>query len=40
MRKIVIVLMSLMLTACVDDSVSYYPESGNPVHALTIHRTK
>jgi hypothetical protein len=39
MRKILIVLTSLMLTACVDDSASYYADSsGN--HALTIHRSQ
>jgi hypothetical protein len=39
MRKILIVLTSLMLTACVDDSASYYADStGN--HALTIHRAQ
>jgi uncharacterized protein (DUF2249 family) len=40
MRKILIVLMSLMLTACVDDTASYYPENGNSEHALTVHRTQ
>ncbi len=40
MRKIAIVLMSLMLTACVDDSASYYADAGNGNHALTIHRAQ
>ena len=40
MRKIPIVLMSLMLTACVDDSASYYPQSGNSEHVITVHRTQ
>jgi hypothetical protein len=40
MRKILIVLMSLMLTACVDDTASYYPDSGNPEHVLTVHRSQ
>ena len=39
MRKILIVLTSLMLAACVDDSASYYADStGN--HALTVHRAQ
>jgi hypothetical protein len=40
MRKILIVLMSLMLTACVDDTASYYPDSANPEHVLTVHRSQ
>jgi len=38
MRKLFIVLMSLMLTACVDDTASYYADGTNGSHALTIHR--
>ena len=36
MRKFPILLMSLLLTACVDDSASYYIDGGN--HALTLRR--
>ena len=38
MRKILIVLMPLLLTACVDDSASYYADGPVGNHALTIHR--
>lgn len=39
MRKILIVLISLLLTACVDDTAAYYVDkSGN--HSLTIHRAQ
>ena len=40
MRKILIVLMSLMLTACVDDTASYYADGSTGNHALTIHRAQ
>ena len=36
MRKFPILLMSVLLTACVDDSASYYIDGGN--HALTLRR--
>ncbi|MBJ7309742.1 hypothetical protein ACFOLJ_10905 [Rugamonas sp. CCM 8940] len=39
MRKFVIVLLPLLLSACVDDSASYYADgAGN--HALTIRRAQ
>ena len=39
MRKFVIVLLPLLLSACVDDSASYYADGvGN--HALTIRRAQ
>jgi len=38
MRKILIVLLPLLLTACVDDSASYYADGPVGNHALTIHR--
>jgi hypothetical protein len=38
MRKTLIVLMSLLLTACVDDSASYYVDGPNGSHALTLRR--
>jgi hypothetical protein len=40
MRKILIVLMALMLTACVDDTASYYADGATGNHALTIHRAQ
>ena len=36
MRKFPILLMSVLLTACVDDSASYYIDGGT--HALTLRR--
>src|SRR5471032_2191786 len=40
MRKILIVLTSLLLTACVDDSASYYIDGASGNHALTLHRSQ
>ncbi|NVD71639.1 hypothetical protein D0T25_29885 [Duganella sp. BJB488] len=40
MRKILIVLTSLLLTACVDDSASYYADGSTGNHALTLHRAQ
>jgi hypothetical protein len=40
MRKILIVLMPLMLTACADDTASYYADGSTGNHALTIHRAQ
>jgi hypothetical protein len=43
MRKILIVLMPLMplvLSACADDTASYYADGGAGNHALTIHRAQ
>nr|WP_315400700.1 hypothetical protein [uncultured Duganella sp.] len=40
MRKVLIVVMSLMLTACADDTASYYPDKGNAEHVLTVHRSQ
>ncbi|NRR33339.1 hypothetical protein HSX11_24490 [Oxalobacteraceae bacterium] len=40
MRKILIVLTSLLLTACVDDSASYYADGGPGNHALTLRRVQ
>lgn len=38
MRKTLIVLLSLLLTACVDDTASYYVDGPNGSHALTLRR--
>lgn len=40
MRKILILLLPLLLTACVDDSASYYVDGGAGNHALTLHRAQ
>ncbi|OEZ56309.1 MULTISPECIES: hypothetical protein [unclassified Duganella] len=40
MRKILIVLTSLLLTACVDDTASYYADGSTGNHALTLHRAQ
>lgn len=40
MRKIPIVLVSLLLTACVDDTASYYVDGGGGSHALTVRRVQ
>ena len=40
MRKILLVLICLMLTACVDDSASYYVDGATKNHALTLHRAQ
>ena len=40
MRKTLLILICLMLTACVDDSASYYADGATKNHALTIHRAQ
>jgi hypothetical protein len=40
MRKILLLLTPLLLTACVDDSASYYADGPVGNHALTIHRAQ
>jgi hypothetical protein len=40
MRKYLILLLPLLLTACVDDSASYYVDGNTSGHALTVHRAQ
>ena len=40
MRKILIALLPIVLTACVDDSASYYADGPVGNHALIVHRTQ
>ncbi len=40
MRKYLILLLPLLLTACVDDSASYSVDNGPSTHALSVHRTQ
>lgn len=40
MRKLLAVLISLLLTACVDDSASYYVDKDSSNHALTVRRVQ
>jgi len=40
MRKFLIILTSLLLTACVDDSASYHVDGENGSHVVTLHRVQ
>ena len=40
MRKTLILLMPVLLTACVDDSASYFVDGKAGSHALTVHRAQ
>jgi hypothetical protein len=40
MRTYPILLLPLLLTACVDDSASYYVDGNAGSHALTVHRAQ
>lgn len=40
MRKIFTILICLLLTACVDDTASYYVDGRDGNHALTVHRAQ
>jgi hypothetical protein len=40
MRQYLILTLPLLLTACVDDSISYYVDGRAGSHALTVHRAQ
>lgn len=40
MRRIALLLLPLLLTACVEDAATYYVDAGNNQHTLTIQRSQ
>src|SRR5471030_92425 len=40
MRRIALLLLPLLLTACVEDAATYYVDPGNNNHTLTIQRSQ